>query len=377
MSASPARATPKLREASFEDYAQIALLQAEYGMGGGSYEEWQHLWADNPAYVGLHSEWPIGWVLQAGGDIVGYKGNIPVFYELNGKRLIAGCGYSWVVASPYRGYSILLLERYLRQKNAALCLSTTVGPAACNALATLGALPVPAGKWDRASVWITTYTSFVASWLARRKFPLARVASYPISAALFARDSVIKREIRRKKRVSSLNLKIHCCNGFDEGFDSFWEVIRTENPNTLLAVRSRAVLEWHFRYALREKRVWIATVNEGSCPCAYAIFLLERNSRDGMRRITFVDFQARAGKTALFYPMLTWALERCRREGIHLLQAVGLCPRVIGDISVLAPYQVEQDAWTYWYKSFDTSLATVLKDPGVWAPSLFDGDASI
>ena len=63
-----------------------------------SYEEWQHLCAGNPAYVGLHGQWPIGWVLQAGGDLVGYKGNIPVFYELNGKRLIAGCGYSWVVA---------------------------------------------------------------------------------------------------------------------------------------------------------------------------------------------------------------------------------------------------------------------------------------
>ena len=376
MSASTARAIPKLREASFKDYPQIALLQADYGMGSASYEEWHHLWAGNPAYVGLRGEWPIGWVLQAGGDIVGYKGNIPIFYELNGKRLIAGCGYSWVVASDYRGYSILLLERYLRQKNAALCLSTTVGPAACNALATLGALPVPMGKWDRASVWITTYASFVASWLARRKLPLARMSSYPISAALFARDSIVERNIR-KRRAGSSNVKILCCETFDEGFDSFWEVIRTENPNTLQAVRSRAVLEWHFRYALRENRVWIATINEGTCLCAYAIFLLERNSRDGVRRITFVDFQARAGKSAFVYPVLVWALERCRREGIHLLQAVGLCPRAVGDISTLAPYHVQQDAWTYWYKSLDRSLATVLKDPDVWAPSLFDGDASI
>ena len=113
MSASTARAIPKLREASFKDYPQIALLQADYGMGSASYEEWHHLWAGNPAYVGLRGEWPIGWVLQAGGDIVGYKGNIPIFYELNGKRLIAGCGYSWVVASAYRGYSILLLEQPL------------------------------------------------------------------------------------------------------------------------------------------------------------------------------------------------------------------------------------------------------------------------
>ena len=51
-SQSPSRATPKLREASFEDYPQIALLQAEYGMRCGSYEQWQHLWVGNPAYDG-------------------------------------------------------------------------------------------------------------------------------------------------------------------------------------------------------------------------------------------------------------------------------------------------------------------------------------
>ena len=96
---SAARANLKLREASFDDYPQIALLQAQHGMGGRSYGEWQHLWVDNPAYLDLGGKWTIGWVLQAGRDIVAYKGSIPVFYELKGKRLIASCGYSWVVAS--------------------------------------------------------------------------------------------------------------------------------------------------------------------------------------------------------------------------------------------------------------------------------------
>jgi hypothetical protein len=373
------RATPKLREASFEDYPQIALLQAEYGIGGGNYEEWRHLWTGNPAYIDLRGKWPIGWVLQVDGDIVAYKGNIPVLYELRGQRLIAGCGYSWVVASAYRGYSILLVAQYLRQKNAALCLSTTVGAAACNALIALGALPVPVGKWDRSDVWITTYTGFVASWLARKKLPLANLFSPPISAALFARDAILKGRIRGMVRSSKAgsDCTIHWSESFDERFDSFWEALRVDNPNRLLAVRSRAVLEWHFFNALRENRVWIVTANQGSRLCAYGIFLLEPNLKDKVRRVMLVDFQASVDQATMFYPMLAEALDRCRREGVHLLSTIGLCPPGVGDIGLLAPYHVQQTAWQYLYKACDRSLVEVLNRPEVWAPSLFDGDASI
>jgi hypothetical protein len=374
---SAAKATPRLREASFDDYPQIAALQSKNGMGGWDYEEWRHLWADNPAYPDVCDKWPIGWVLEVHGDIVAYKGNIPVPYELKGQRLIAGCGYSWVVASPYRGYSILLGAQYLRQKNAALCLSTSVGRAASNALIALGALPVPVGKWDRSSVWITAYISFVASWLARKNSPLANVLSYPISAVLCAKDSIKNRLIRKEIHRSNFNSRIHWLERFDERFDSFWGTLRAEQPNTLLAVRSRAVLEWHFHYALRENRIWIATINDGSRLCAYGIFLLERNLQDKERRIWLIDFQARIDKALLFYPMLLEALDRCRREGIHLLATIGLCPQGVGDIGFLAPYHVHQRGWQYLYKACDRSLVQVLNNPEVWVPSLFDGDASI
>jgi hypothetical protein len=372
---SAASAAPRLREASFDDYPKIALLQAEHGMGVRSREEWQHLWGDNPAYVDLQGKWPIGWVLEAGCDIVGYFGNIPVLYELNGKRLIAGCGHSWVVASVYRGYSILLLDQFLRQKNADLCLSTTVNLASYNAHVALGALPVPVGAWDRSSVWITTYTSFVASWLARKKCPLASGLSYPISIALFARDAVINRRLLKRSN-GNLNPNIKCYDTFDERFDAFWDTLRAENPNTLLAVRSRQVLEWHFRYALRENRLWIVTVGAGSCICAYAIFLLKRKSPQALKRMMFVDFEATRDKTTLCYPLLLWALDRCRRESIHLLEAPGLRPKGVGDIGMLAPYNIQQEAGSYLYKAGDRTLAGMLNDPDVWAPSLFDSDAS-
>lgn len=157
---------PKLRCASFADHAQIARLQAENGLGGWSSQEWQHPWIGNPAYAQFRGEWPIGWILEADREIVGYFGNIPVLCELQGKRLTAACAHSWVVSPLYRAYSLAVLDRYLRQESADLCLANTVGAAPCESL------PVPAGRWDSSWAWITKYTGFVASWLSRKKYPL-------------------------------------------------------------------------------------------------------------------------------------------------------------------------------------------------------------
>lgn len=366
--------TPRLRTASFDDFEQIGRLQDEHGLGGWNPEEWHHLWMGNPAYLERKKEWPIGWVLSAGSDVVGYFGNIPVPYELNGKNLIAGCGHSWVVAPAYRSYSLLLLDRYLRQEHADLCVSTTVSEESCKPLMAMGASPVPVGTWNRSHVWITTYTGFVTSWLTRKRCPGARFLSYPISAGLFLRDAFIKSRI---PNVGNGSLEIKYCDTFGEEFDGFWEALRAQNSNKLLAVRSRPILEWHFRYALRENRVWIVTASEGSRVQAYGIFLLQRTSRDAVKRLTLVDFQALADRPVLFYPILKWVLDRCRLDGVHLLESLGLRPRGIADIGLLAPYHLKQDAWTYWYKTSDRTLSGVLSNPDVWAPSLFDGDASV
>lgn len=367
---------PTLREASLDDYPQIALLQTERSMHVRSRDEWRHLWKGNPAYLEMEGKWPIGWVLEAGRKIVGYVGNIPERYELNGRRLIAACGYSWVIAPAYSAYSPLLLYEYLRQEGADLCLSTSANPQSYKAHVALGALPVPAGVWDRSSVWITNYEGFVASWLERKKWPMPGVMSYPISAALSARDAIQQLGIHKKTNRKG-HVKVEFCDGFDPRFDSFWQALRAESPNTLLADHSCQALEWHFRDALLKNRLWVATVDEGTGLCAYAIFKIETDPTDSVQRVVFVDFQSTAKKAALFYPVLQRALERCCATGIHVLQTVGLCPRGVGDISLFAPYKVRLQTSPYLYKALDRSLAEVLSDPQVWVPSLFDGDATV
>src|SRR5689334_7292844 len=70
---------PMLRPASFSDYDQIAALEEAYNPYDKAWEtreQWLHLWQNNPAYEQLPG-WPIGWVIEDEGRIVGSLLNVP------------------------------------------------------------------------------------------------------------------------------------------------------------------------------------------------------------------------------------------------------------------------------------------------------------
>ena len=129
-STSPPRGlkAPKLREARFEDHSQIATLASRFDLHVESFPAWVHLWTNNPACRTSQNKFSIGWVLDSGEGIAGYLGNIPMAYELRGQRFVAATTRAWVVDTPYRSYSPLLLATYFQQRNIDLFLSTTVNP---------------------------------------------------------------------------------------------------------------------------------------------------------------------------------------------------------------------------------------------------------
>jgi hypothetical protein len=366
--------SPKLREASFDDYPGIAALQVANGVQTKIYEEWKHQWINNPAYIQLQASLPIGWVLEdEDKQIVGSLGNIPLFYELEGQRLLASVAHAWAVDVRYRSYSLWLLDRYFSQKTVELFLNATVGAAATDSFAVFESLPVPVGEWDHSTFSITHYQGFLASWLAMKSFPLAKAFSYVLSIGPFIKDTLVKGQSIQHENGAGVE---HCLE-FDDRFDIFWEALRKADPHVLLAVRTREMLEWHFRYSLHNNRAWIVTAGQDSVFTAYGIFLRQDNPTYGLTRIRLVDFQALDGNTAPLIPMLSWALERCRNEGIDMLESIGFRTDKSHVISKIVPYKRKLPSWLYFYKTRDESLAEMLSDPNVWNPSQFDGDASL
>src|SRR6266404_1699960 len=166
---------PKLREARFEDYEQIFSLESRYGLDPENYEEWSHLWRENPLYRELQPGWPIGWVIETENKrIVGSMGNIPLPYEFEGKRIVAASGRALVAEPAYRSAALLLLDRLINQPGVDLYLNNTMSQEAASSFSMFECPRVPVGIWNESAFWITHYRGFAQSVLIKKHYPLIR-----------------------------------------------------------------------------------------------------------------------------------------------------------------------------------------------------------
>ena len=366
-------APPQARQASFADYSQIADLEACYGLSPKSHDEWIHLWLNNPAYK-HEQDWPIGWVLEnPDGKVVGYLGNIPLSYELNQERLLAATSRSWVVEGQYRSYATLLLDYFFSQKNVDLYLTTSLHAEGFAAYQFFEPCPVPAGRWDESSFWITQYRGFVSSSLSCKGLIWARPFVYPLSLSLYLADGITGSRVVEKQGGT----EVERCPRFDERFDDFWEELRHARSDVLMGVRTQEILNWHFKHALLNRQVWILTATCRSRLTGYAIFYRQDTPKFGLTRVRLADFQTLHENCSLLYSMIGWALEECRRQGIHMLETTGLRPEKMQFIDQLGPHRRKFRSWLSFYKTQDRHLAEILKDPRVWDLSCFDGDSSL
>ena len=390
----PKRA-PKLREARLEDYEQIAALESRFGLTAKPYNEWVHLWQGNPLYRELKTDWPIGWVFEdQDGKIVGSVGNIPLLYELDGRRILVASSRSWVADVEYRSVSLLLLDNLIRQRQVDLFLSNTVGDKAVAAITAYGCSPISVGIWDEVAYWITNYRGFFENIAAMKNYRLTRpfvfpsregswtrlkalrarhskLLSYPLSAAAFLKDRLAKTSVREGE------VEVKLCTDFDDRFDSFWEDVKRNNRHLLLAVRTREVLEWHFKYALLGNRLWIVTAVDGPRLVAYAIFEKSVNPRSGFKQVNLVDYLSLEDGTSMLEALLAWTLRRCRSEGVHVLEHTGRWMEKGEFIETAAPYRRKLGTWSYFYHTNNPELRVLLNSRQVWTPSLFDGDATL
>jgi hypothetical protein len=361
----------RIREAALEDYAQVAALQGRNDMNPKSREEWLHLWVNNPVYKKL-ANWTIGWVAEnANQEIVGYIGNIPLSFEYKGREILAASIHALMTDGPHRGSAGFLLRRFLNYKIPELMVTTTANANSAKLNHAFRQPRVPTGDWSRSVFWITNYQGFLVSVLKNKGLP--RVLSYPASAVLKLRDKLVNADswTRRSRR------EIGTCSSFDERFDLFWEDLKCAYPERLLATRSREVLQWHFKYALEQKRAWIVTADNGSGLLAYAIFCRQDNPEHALTRVRLVDFQALTGDMEVLVAMLASGLIQCQKEGIHMLEAFGFRPEKQSVIDRLAPHRRQFPNWWYFYKTVNKALGPELQNPAVWDPSHFDGDATL
>src|SRR5579872_204270 len=363
----------QVRPAVIADYPQIASLEVRYGLHAKPYDEWQHLWVGNPACKDP-ATWTIGWVVENDRqEVVGYVGNVPSLLEFRGQTLLAVSGRGLVVDDRYRSYAFPLFSKFINQPGVDLIINTTVNAQALKLHELFRCNRVPVGAWNRSVFWITHYREFAAKLAATKHLPLPSLVSYPLAAVLAVKDFTHRKLDGKVPNGFELSVS----SSFDERFDLFWEELRARRQHTLLTNRRSDALNWHFYYATSHGRAWVETITSNGKLHAYAIFVRQDNHVTGLNRLRLVDFQALDGTSEMLIPMLSVACERCRDQGIHMLEVIGFSPAKKQVLAPFAPHHRDLPCWLYFYKAKDKTLAEILKDPSVWDPSPFDGDGAI
>ena len=366
-------AAPRVRVATFADYGGVAALLGRNGLPIRPCEDWVTYWNGNPVFEQRHGDWPIGWVLEdQNGEIVGSISNVPLAMQFNGRPVRAAAACSWAVDPIYRGYALQIFNEWMRQKHVDLGMSTTVSAASHTAYEAFRWARVPAGDWSRAEFWITNHRSLVRSLLAAKSVPLAGAWSWLACPGVACLDRWRSGSLRRNGSTSEIGWSA----GFDDSFDEFWTELQFQERHVLLADRSRETLAWHFRIGLKHRSVWIVTAIRRSRLVAYGVFDRLDHQKLGFTRIRFVDFQALRGEEELLRVFLASALDRCRNEGIDVLEITGGWLRRESLPSIAPPHGRALGSWTYYYKPSDEFRAA-LTGPAAWAPTSYDGDASL
>src|SRR5277367_4873430 len=66
----PSIAPAKVREAQFSDYAAVTNLKRSWGLIPDTLENWKRIWSHHPALKYFREPPPMGWVLEADGQVV-------------------------------------------------------------------------------------------------------------------------------------------------------------------------------------------------------------------------------------------------------------------------------------------------------------------
>ena len=361
----------RVREATFDDYEPIMAVRRRNNIGTWSPERWEHYSTDNPFRAG-EAAVPFTWVLEdSKGDVMGTASNIAVAYQWNGRPLLAAVASAWAVDPEHRGGSILLTDRFFRQKNVDLLLDTTMVGESVPIFDAYKAQRIPRAACDRVLTWITHYSGFVASALRHKGLSRVNGLKYVAADALWGLDVLF-----RRNRYGRVGAVVRELDDFDERFDLFWSRLR-QSKNRLMGVRSREALAWHFKYRLLEKRAKILALENGDDLDGYLV--LVRLDRDdiGLRRFQVADFQILTETPEHVEALMAAALRLARREHVHVVEVTGLESFKRQVLERLAPHCRKLPVWCYMYKALNSELRTALARPETWDPSPFDGDATL
>lgn len=334
------------------------------------YEKWRRLWDENPAMKGVDQPWPIGWVLEDHGTIVGAVLNIPDRYKLGKRTLTAAVASGWYVDEGFRSHSLSLMRRYLGQPNVDLLPTTTASSKTKRILEAYGkpTFVAPPGAQYRHYL-VLNYRHHPARPLRKLKIPHVKGPCHLGLASLYRiRDSVLSRgrfglKIAPEWKVTSETV-------VDDRFDTFWRDLIEQYPNRLLAFRDTETLRWRLGSKLSSGDAHLYLLHRDEDIRGFAITHFDPKSR----LISLTDLQLLDETASAVTSLLASIAKDAMEHGINSIEITGLSLEKQKLLADLGLYRVTRGFSHFYYGSRLPELQEHFADPGTWDPSLIEGD---
>ena len=372
---SSAIAPAKVREARFSDFAAVAELKQRWGIDADSLENWERLWLRNPALALGEAERPIGWVLEAGGSIVGYLGSIPLLYRYGDRTLTAVTSHGLVVEPSYRAVAVSLVAAFYCQRSVDLYLVTTATPEVGRIARAFKSDALPQEDYDTVLFWVLQSNPFARTVMEklRLKSVLANMGRMSTSVAI----GIDKLLHRRWPRQHSTQLAVSeiSISEIGDDFQSLWSEKLTERPR-LIADRSPASLRWHFEISGDRGSARVFCCRKDGELLGYTV--IRNDPQPGsLRKSIVADMLAKQDDPEVLRALLIAAYDHAKRGGSYILEVLGFPPSLRRVFLQGNPYHRKYPACPFYYKAADPILHKTLSDGMAWYASPFDGDTTL
>lgn len=361
---------PITRVATREDQPRVQELQRLLGLRPDSLGDWDHIWGKNLQQ--LESRIAIGWVLEVDGDVVGYLGNVALRYILNGRLLSAAAARGWVVKREYRKYSVLLLAKYLAQKNIDLLINSSSNEIAYKVFTAAGSLSPRSQNFSSIYFFIVNRRKFVLAILER--YGLNHNLKYFLhlaTASFLVFKKLLSLKLNERKKLSDLRVNIVEPQNISKEYDQFWADVVKSNQG-FIADRSREKLEWLYSKPGNDSKILEFYSNKKMVAYAgFKKFSINGSNEFKLQLIDFVSLKIDKQITGI---MILEGQRIAKALGVCCLEITGCDEKIIESVVRFGAFKRNHFPTPFSYKILNKNLQI---ENEKWFITLYDGDSAL
>ncbi len=368
-----------VREANFADQSQIFVLQDRLGLRPDTSDDWERIWRKNPEF---NEKIPIGWVITCNDIVVGYLGNVSLKYYIGVEPVVAAAARGWVVAQEYRQYSLLLLAKYISQKNVDILLNSSSNLPTFNIFRGLGCKIVPVDIFSKIVFWVICSKSF--THLALEKIGNSkkwRFLKIPIKIC-FSMISVFNYFLIKIKLIilRHINPRVEVKRLFpsqiNNDFEQLWQR-KIQQSTLFIADRSKRKLNWYFNR--KNDSVVILGFYKESELMGYTALLSSKILKTNYSKMQLLDFLVLDGHSEFWDFMVCEGYLLAKSQRVMMLEMMPISAEFRRAAQASGALRRSHFPTPFTYKVVDRGvhLRNLLRQGSSWWISLYDGDSGL